>query len=174
VTSAVGPVPREADAIVVLGCRSASRQRRRVARAVALYRDGRAPLLVLSGGGAGQVSEAELMRREAVAKGMPAAALLLEPGSRDTIENARETAALLHARGLREIVLVSDYAHLPRAALLFGLAGLSVIGRAGVRAPNWAAEIAALLREATALPRSLLRALSIARESRRRPQGCGR
>ena len=74
------------------------------------------------------------MRRLALASGLPEAALLLEPRSRNTWENAEESARLLRRRGLRRVVLVSDRAHLPRAALLFRLAGLDIAGLAGARA----------------------------------------
>src|SRR5690242_4720121 len=58
----------KADVIVVLGCqlfpggRPSERLRRRVALGVGLYREGAAPLLVMSGGGAGAVTEAAAMR----------------------------------------------------------------------------------------------------------------
>ena len=104
--------------------------------AIRLLQEGAAPLLLLSGGGDGPVPEAEIMRRMALARGVPEAALLVEPGSRDTVENARETARLLRSRGGRSVLLVSDRAHLPRAALLFRLAGLRVAGRAGVPPPS--------------------------------------
>ena len=154
-----------ADAIVVLGCRvdpdgSASAGLiRRLDRGIRLFQDGAGPLLVLSGGGAGPVSEAESMRRVAVAGGVPRAALLVEPGSRDTVGNARETARLLRSRGVRSVLLVSDRTHLPRAALLFRLAGLRVAGRGGVLQPSILREIGAAIRECVALPWSLVRAL---------------
>jgi uncharacterized SAM-binding protein YcdF (DUF218 family) len=50
-------------------------------------------------------------------------------------------------------VLVSDRAHLPRAALLFRLAGLRVAGMAGVPPPSIRWEIDAVVRECIALPR---------------------
>ena len=121
-----------ADAIVVLGCRfdaeagPSDRLRRRVARAIELYRAGMAPLLLFSGGGSGPVAEAEFMRDLALAAGVPETALLCEFASRNTVENARNTARLLQRRGASRIVLVSDRAHLPRAALLFRRAGIEV------------------------------------------------
>src|SRR5271169_4467345 len=113
-----------ADAVVVLGCRPSARLMRRVDCGIRLLQGGVAPLLLLSGGGDGPVPEAKIMRRMALARGVPEAALLVEPGSRDTVENARETARLLRSRGARSVVLVSDRVHLPRAALLFCLTGL--------------------------------------------------
>jgi uncharacterized SAM-binding protein YcdF (DUF218 family) len=89
---------------------------------------------------------------------VPEAALLVEPGSRDTVENAWETARLLRPRGGRSVFLVSDRAHLPRAALLFRLAGLRISGCAGVPPPSLFWEACAAVRECVALPRSLARA----------------
>jgi uncharacterized SAM-binding protein YcdF (DUF218 family) len=157
----------KADAIVVLGCKSA-RLRRRVECGVRLYREGAAPVLLLSGGGRGPEPEAEIMRRIALTGGVPPAALLIEPNSRDTVGNARETALLLRTHGLRTVVLVSDHAHLPRAALLFRLAGVAVASRSGVRAPSPLREIVATIREMAALPCSLVRALLTGRKGRRR------
>ncbi len=125
-------------------------------------------MLLLSGGGRGSEPEAEIMRRIALTGGVPQAALLIEPHSRDTVGNARETALLLRTRGLRTVVLVSDRAHLRRAAPLFRLAGVAVAGRSGVRSPSLPREIVATIREMAALLCSLVRALLTGRESRRR------
>jgi uncharacterized SAM-binding protein YcdF (DUF218 family) len=158
----------KADAIVVLGCKSSARLRRRVECGVRLYREGVAPVLLLSGGGNGPEPEAEVMRGIALARGVPLSALLIEANSRDTVGNARETAVLLRTHGLRTVVLVSDRAHLLRAAPLFRLAGVAVARRSGLRAPSLLREIVAAIREMAALPCSLVRALLTGRESRRR------
>lgn len=149
---------RAADAIVVLGCRAPAGLKRRLERGVELFQQQVAPLLVLSGGG-GPISEAEVMREAALARGVPSTALLSEAGSRNTYENARETARLLGSRGSSAVVLVSDRAHLLRAAILFRLAGLRVVGwaappRASIK---WEARLA--MHELAALPRGLTRAL---------------
>jgi uncharacterized SAM-binding protein YcdF (DUF218 family) len=158
----------KADAIVVLGCTPSARLRRRIERGVRLYEEGAAPVLLLSGGGSGPVPEAEIMRRIVLARGVAETALLIEPNSRDTLGNARKAAQLLRAHALRSVVLVSDRAHLPRAALLFRLAGVEIAGRCGVRSPSLLQEIGATIREIAALPWSLVRALVTGRESRRR------
>ena len=149
----------QADAVVVLGCRGLRALERRVDHGIRRFRGGAVPLLVLSGGGEGPVPEAEIMRRIALARGVPHAALLIEPKSRHTADNARETARLLAARGSHSVLLVSDRVHLPRAALLFRLAGLHVVGLAGVPASSVRREIGAALREFAALPKSLARLL---------------
>jgi uncharacterized SAM-binding protein YcdF (DUF218 family) len=111
--------------------------------------------LLLSGGGSGPVPEAEIMRRMALARGVPEALLLAEIRSRNTVENAYETARLLRSHGKRSVLLVSDRAHLPRAALLFRLAGLRVVGWTGVPPPSILWGLGAAIRECAALPRSL-------------------
>jgi uncharacterized SAM-binding protein YcdF (DUF218 family) len=150
----------QADAIVVLGCPPSARLSRRVERGVRLYQQGAAPVLLLSGGGRRAEPEALTMRRAALAAGVPENAVLVEPASRDTLGNARETLRLLRAHRLRSVVLVSDRTHLPRATLLFRLAGIEIAGSSGVRPRSVLLEIAAALRELGALPWSLARAIS--------------
>jgi len=99
------------------------------------------------------------MRRLARAAGVPEAVLLVEPASRNTAGNAREAARLLRPLGLSTVLLVSDRTHLPRARLLFRLAGIAVVASAAPPPAPLGAEIAALLHELMALPYSLLRAL---------------
>ena len=149
----------EADAIVVLGCRGRAALSRRLDRGIRLFEAGAAPLLVLSGRGRGPIEEAELMRRAALARGVPETALLVERASRNTFENARETARLLRSRRLRSVLLVSDRTHLPRATALFRLAGLRVAGSAAVPSASLRRGIGAAIREMAALPWSLLRAV---------------
>lgn len=153
-----------ADAIVVLGCqlvsggRPSERLRRRVALGIGLYREGTAPLLIMSGGGAaGAITEAAVMRDLAREAGVPETALLIEPESRNTFENAAYTARLLRDIGKTRIVLVSDRAHLPRAARLFRRAGLEVIGIAGVPASSMRRAFGAVLYEIASLLRGLFR-----------------
>lgn len=118
-----------ADAIVVLGARV--RQgvpswplRCRAELGARLLLEGRAPLLVLSGGGdQGNRPEAEFAAEIARAAGAPDAALLLERESRSTHENALYTARLLLARDATRILLVTDPSHLFRACREFERAG---------------------------------------------------
>ncbi len=131
--------------------------RRRVRLGVGLYREGAAPLIVMSGGGTGPVGEAAVMRDLAQEAGVPETALLLDPESSNTFENAANTARLLHEAGKSRVVLVSDRAHLPRAARLFRRAGLDVVGVAGVPASSMRRAMGAVLYETASLIRGLFR-----------------
>lgn len=114
------------------------------------------------------------MRRMALTNGVPEAALLIEPHSRDTVGNARDTARLLRGRDWRTVILVSDKAHLPRAALLFRIAGVEVVGSSGVSSSSALLEIAQAIREALAFLPSVLRALVTEPETRCRQRACSR
>jgi uncharacterized SAM-binding protein YcdF (DUF218 family) len=133
--------------------------RRRIEFGIRLYQEGAAPLLLLSGGGRGPVPEAKIMGSLARGAGIAPEALLIEAESRNTVENALRSARLLQARHISRIILVSDRVHLPRAALLFRLAGLRVVGCAAVPASSRIAAFVAALHETAAFPRSLARIL---------------
>ena len=101
----------------------------RLWHAARLYRAGKAPLIVLSGGTthAGEEPEAQAMRRFLVDMGVPPAAMVLEEKSTTTTENAADTAQLLQGRGIRKILLVTSALHMRRARALFGHAGFEVV-----------------------------------------------
>ena len=102
----------------------------RVWYAARLFHAGKAPLLLLSGGHDPErdaFSEARAMASVLADFGVPAQALLLEESSRNTRENAVFSAALLKARGIERILLVTSALHMPRAVALFAAQGLQVI-----------------------------------------------
>jgi uncharacterized SAM-binding protein YcdF (DUF218 family) len=122
-----------ADVIIVLGAqvlegeRASPALRARVERGVALFHRGLAPRLLLSGGGhRGPTSEAEIMRRIAAAQGVPDVAILLEPESRNTAENAYLSSAMMRRHGFESAIVVSDPFHLLRARQWFRRAGVEV------------------------------------------------
>jgi uncharacterized SAM-binding protein YcdF (DUF218 family) len=93
----------------------------RTETAVALWKQGYAPLLLFSGASLDpeSVSSAELMKRDAVRLGVPVGAILVEPASATTEENARFTAQLMADHGLHTAILVTSPYHQRRASLLF-------------------------------------------------------
>jgi uncharacterized SAM-binding protein YcdF (DUF218 family) len=100
----------------------------RLVHAVALFKAGKAPLIVLTGGGVdGARTEAEQMKDLLAVMGVPAEHLLLEAESRDTHDNAVYTAQLLKDRGIQRILLVTSAYHMRRSLALFEAQGLDVI-----------------------------------------------
>ena len=99
----------------------------RVRYGARLARDSGLPLLV-SGGkpGGGRASEADLMAA-ALEHEFGATVRWREGESINTIENARYSAKLLRAAGIGRVLLVTDAAHMLRAAERFRVAGIEVV-----------------------------------------------
>jgi len=118
------PSPAETfDAIVVLGCRVGPSGRaspalaRRALHGARLWREGRAPRLVLTGGvGDHPPSEAQVAADLALGAGVPASALSLEERSTSTAENARFARPLVQGE---RVLVVTDGFHGLRAARIF-------------------------------------------------------
>jgi uncharacterized SAM-binding protein YcdF (DUF218 family) len=100
----------------------------RVLRGLELWRAGRVRRLILSGGPGtavpGDPSEAERLRDALVRWGVPAAAIVVDPQSRNTRENAIASARIVSEHRFRSIVLVTSAAHVPRALGCFRAVGL--------------------------------------------------
>jgi uncharacterized SAM-binding protein YcdF (DUF218 family) len=102
----------------------------RVWYAARLFHAGKAPLVLLGGGTDPErhpYSEARAMATFLADLGVPAQAMVLEEASRTTRQNATFSAALLKARGINRILLVTSALHMPRAVALFSAQGLQVI-----------------------------------------------
>ncbi|MDF1629017.1 MAG: YdcF family protein [Alcanivoracaceae bacterium] len=150
--------PREATprCVVVLGggMVGRGRQRRssrmglcRLARAMQESRQHQLPLLISGGGrplAEGQVSEARLLADASEGYGLT---IWLEERSRNTRENARNSAAMLQRKGIDQVLLVTDRAHMTRAMLSFQRAGIEVIAAPVERLPSppWMPSAGALL-----------------------------
>nr|WP_242346006.1 YdcF family protein [Anaeromyxobacter sp. SG22] len=131
----------------------------RVLRGLELWRAGRVRHLVLSGGpveaAPREPSEAERLRDKLVEWGVPAAAIVVDPRSRNTRENAIESARLAAAHGFHSLLLVTSAAHVPRALGCFRAVGLSpdvlpVDRRAG-RGGSWLPRASVLAQSTKAL-----------------------
>jgi uncharacterized SAM-binding protein YcdF (DUF218 family) len=130
------------DAIVVLGGGVAvpspprltaelSEAADRVLHAARLYRAGRAPLVVVSGGAipwlGSDMPEAKATQSLLEEWGVPATSIILETKSRNTRENAVFTGKLLAERGLHRVLLVTSAMHMPRALATFKTAGIDAV-----------------------------------------------
>jgi len=102
----------------------------RMWHAARLYKAGKAPVLILSGGLAfaeGTMSEAASMQVFLRDLGVPDVAMLLEERSVNTRENAQLTAELMRERGMQSLLLVTSALHMPRSVRLYEAQGLKVI-----------------------------------------------
>lgn len=103
----------------------------RVLYAAQLYRQGKAPLVILSGGrvawsGTGP-SEAMDMKTILSQMGVPESAILEEPTSLNTHENAVNVKKILTSLGINRVLLVTSAMHMPRSLLIFQRQGIAAI-----------------------------------------------
>lgn len=125
---------RSAGAIVVLGAAQyvghpSPVLRARLDHAIALWRRGMAPTMILTGGtGTGDTtSEAAVSRRYVRQRGVPASAILLETEGRTTSQSMAGVAALMATRNRQDVLLVSDPFHMLRLVILARRHGLEPI-----------------------------------------------
>lgn len=111
-----------ADAAVVLGAavymdRPSPVFEERIRHGVNLFRVGRVPRLLMTGGrGPGdQLTEAAAARDWSLGQGVPEEVILLEEASRTTQENLAFAKPILEREGLRRVLIVSDPLHMRRA-----------------------------------------------------------
>ena len=125
----------QADAIVVLGAaqydgRPSPVLRARLEHGVALYHEGVAPLLVVTGGmGTGDwTTEAAVANQFVIQRGVPGGAILVEDHGRTTLESLRAVGEMLRSRGLHTAVFVSDRTHMLRVLRIARDEGLTSWG----------------------------------------------
>jgi len=107
---------------------SATADRFRVA--VEAYKLGKAPLLVLGGGGkAGEpgVSEGNFQKQMALELGIPESAIVVGPQATNTEGESIQHAATLRRLHVKTILLATSVYHLPRAAMQFRALGFEVV-----------------------------------------------
>jgi uncharacterized SAM-binding protein YcdF (DUF218 family) len=137
-----GPLPH-AEAIVVLssGLEPATPPQpaivlddagaNRLLYAAQLYRQGQAPTVIVNGGrmpwskSSPPMSEGMAVVMEVM--GVPKSAIIQEPDSANTYENAVDVKAILGARHIGRILLVTSAMHMPRALALFRQQGIDAI-----------------------------------------------
>ncbi len=132
----------QAEAIVLLGGSTKppiyprtmpdiSEQGDRIIYAAKLYKEGKAPLIIAAGGRihwrVGGQSEAEDMQQLLEFIGIPAAAIIQEPNSLNTHENAVNVKKILQEKGIEQVLLVTSAMHMPRSLLIFKKEGINAI-----------------------------------------------
>ncbi|WP_041779975.1 YdcF family protein [Allocoleopsis franciscana] len=131
-----------ADAIVILGgaTKSAfpprpgvdlSEAGDRVLYGGQLYREGKAPIVISSGGRVawrgGGPSESADMAQLLKTVGVPSSAILQDPTSLNTYQNAVNVKKIMQERGIRRILLVTSAMHMPRSLRIFQRQGIDAI-----------------------------------------------
>jgi uncharacterized SAM-binding protein YcdF (DUF218 family) len=130
----------QADAIVVLGggivvasppyrlTTELSSGADRAWHAARLYKAGKAPRVLATGGGLRWYGparpEAPAILEFMAALGVPERAVLLETESLNTYQNALFSKPILEAHGIRSILLVTSALHMPRALAVFQAQGI--------------------------------------------------
>lgn len=135
------PLPT-ASAIVVLGGATKaafpprpspdlSEEGDRVFYGAQLYREGKAPIVIASGGriewkGSGPPESGD-MAVILETLGVPKEAIIEEPRSLNTYENAVYVRQILQERGIKRVLLVTSAMHMPRSLLIFKRQGIEAI-----------------------------------------------
>jgi uncharacterized SAM-binding protein YcdF (DUF218 family) len=135
---------RKADAIVVLGAAQYNGTpspvfEARLDHAVRLYKDGIAPVFIVTGGKGrpgDTTTEAEAARDYAIAQGVPASKILVEDQSRTTLEQLRTVGHMLRDSGLRSAVIVSDRTHMLRSLRIARDQGIDAHGSPTTTSPT--------------------------------------
>lgn len=100
----------------------------RLSHGITLYRQIPGAKLIISGGNGNlqktNISESDAMKDMAVALGVAAKDILIERGSRNTIEGVEALKKLI---GEKKIILVTSAFHMRRSAAMFRKAGMDVI-----------------------------------------------
>ncbi|MCO5221295.1 MAG: YdcF family protein [Thermomicrobiales bacterium] len=130
------------DVIVVLGAAQYNGVpsqvfRARLDTAYDLYRQGYAPLIVVTGGRmlGDQFTEAEAGKTYLVDRGVPADAVLMENVSSNTAASFAGVEKILKPRGVESLLVVSDGFHLYRSKMLARDAGFTAYGYAATDSP---------------------------------------
>jgi len=132
----------KADAIIVLGGATDPAQSPRpmvevnsaadrIFYASQLYHDGKAPLILVSGGNiewapSQNSTPASEMASLLEMLGVPGSAILQQDRSQNTYEDAKYSTEILHQKGIYQALLVTSALHMPRSMALFEKQGMKV------------------------------------------------
>lgn len=160
---------QRADAIVVLGAAQYNGKpspvlRARLDHALALYREGLAPTVVVTGGiGEGdKVSEATVGQQYLTAQGVPYQAIIVRPEGRSTQASIAAVARWAEPQGIHRVLMVSDPFHMLRLRFEARNSGLQALASPTTTSPISASlrrELSFLSAEAWKIPVVVLRAL---------------
>lgn len=163
-----------APAIVVLGStvrRDGTPSRRlvaRLSRGLELWRQGRAPVIIVSSGVIRGIDEAHVMKTWLLAQGVPDSAVIEDPNGRNTWETARFVSRWLAERRGHSVIAVSQYFHLPRCRLALRRFGVDTVYTSGPDFAEWR-EFVSVPRDVAGLVKYALRPAPRPLPEERRP-----
>src|SRR5688572_11554371 len=104
----------------------------RVFRAMELFRGGKVDTIIVSGGAASITGklrpESIYVRKYLIQHGIDSNRILVDTASKNTYENAIETAKILKRIGRKsKVLLITSAFHMPRALRVFRKAGIAVV-----------------------------------------------
>lgn len=163
-TQALGSIPPEADAIVILGGGSYFQAPEysaqdtisegtlvRLRYGARLHRELKLPLLVTGGKPLGNsTSEAQQMK-QSLEQDFNVPVRWTEDASDNTLENARNSYQVLQSQDIRRIYLVTHAWHMPRSASVFRQAGFEVIEAPTAFTTRYQTDLLAFIPRAEAL-----------------------
>jgi uncharacterized SAM-binding protein YcdF (DUF218 family) len=101
----------------------------RVLYAAQLYRQGKAPKVILTGGRIawhdGGRSESADMAQLLEPMGVPQSAILEDPDALNTRENAVNVQKILQQQGIQDFLLITSAIHMPRSLMIFRKLGMT-------------------------------------------------
>lgn len=134
----------KADLIVVLGTKveldgtPSVGLAARLNEAINVYRQGYAPLILVSGGtGKEGYSEAHVMADYLVAHGIPKQVIVQDELGVNTRATAKNTWQYMVSNHLKSVIVVSQYYHIPRIRLALHAVGINEIGQASPSYVSW-------------------------------------
>src|SRR5882672_2046989 len=126
---------RGTDAIVVFGAaqydgRPSPVYKARLDHAAQLYRQGLAPMVIITGGSGGdpKFTEGVVGREYLKTLGIPDTQLIAETQSSDTAESARRVATIMYVNSMHSCLAVSDGYHIFRIKRMLGREGVTTYG----------------------------------------------
>ena len=133
-----------ADVIIVLGCQAwtpagiSPCARARADHAADLYRRGLAQHVIPTGWTSARgPSEASTLTQVLLAGGVPRGAIEPDDQAQNTIQNIRNSQAIMAAHGWHTAIVVTEPYHINRAALIARDAGLAAFPSPALDSPDW-------------------------------------
>lgn len=157
---AVGSItkPQPSDVMIVLGAKLIGAApsgilKLRLDKAIKLYQEGYAPLIIVSGakGDDEATSEAQAMRDYLVAAGISPDVIILEKNSFNTRQNLANSQVIMQQRDLKTAIIVSNASHIRRSLVLAKNLGIHATGAPAPMADNAYLTTKQYLREGAAM-----------------------